>query len=152
MISRDNSLSIGAIAERTGLAVSAVRFYDDQGLISSTRAPSGHRRFHRSTIRRVSFIRICQQLGYSLAEIDSQLAHLPAGGAPSESDWAALAAGFSADLQQRIEGLSRLRDKLDGCIGCGCLSLQRCQIYNPDDIVAERGAGPRHLLEPDPPT
>lgn len=139
-------LTIGAVAERTGIAVSAVRFYADQGLIESERASSGHRRFPRSVIRRISFIRICQKLGYSLEEITAQLARLPDGRTPNEKDWETLAAGFSTDIDQRIADLTQLRDTLSGCIGCGCLSLQRCAIWNPDDGAAVLGDGPRYLL------
>lgn len=143
---QDPLLPIGVVAERTGLAVSAVRFYEQQGLISAVRAASGHRRFARSTIRRVSFILACQRLGYSLAEIATQLADLPDARTPTDEDWEHLAARFRADLDDRIQGLIELRDRLDGCIGCGCLSLDRCAIYNPSDAAAELGAGPRYLL------
>lgn len=139
-------LSIGAVADRTGIAVSAIRFYESEGLISAQRSESGHRRFTRSTIRRVSFIRICQGLGYRLDEIAAQLETLPDGRTPSEADWQRLAAGFATDIDQRIAELQQLRDKLDGCIGCGCLSLQRCAIYNPADGARGLGPGPRYLL------
>ena len=139
-------LPIGVVAERTGVAVSALRFYEDQGLIGADRAPSGHRRFHRSTIRRVSFIRICQRLGYSLEQITEHLASLPEGRTPSDEDWEQLAARFGHDLDRRISELQLLREKLDGCIGCGCLSLQRCALYNPEDVAGALGDGPRYLL------
>ncbi len=134
------------VAERTGLAVSAVRFYEQQGLITAERAPSGHRRFHRSTIRRISFVLACQRLGYSLGEIADQLAGLPGQRTPTDADWEQLAARFRVDLDRRIAGLVDLRDQLDGCIGCGCLSLERCAIYNPADAAAVLGPGPRYLL------
>ena len=146
MTANDEWLSIGAIADRTGLAVSAVRFYADRDLIASERADSGHRRFPRSVIRRISFIRICQKLGYSLEAITAQLATLPEGRTPTERDWARLAKGFSVDIDQRIADLTQLRDTLSGCIGCGCLSLKRCAIWNPDDGAATLGDGPRYLL------
>ena len=146
MVQTSETMTIGAVAERTGLAVSAVRFYADEGLIASERASSGHRRFPRSVIRRISFIRICQKLGYSLEEITSQLATLPDGRTPNEEDWARLAAGFSSDIDQRIAELARLRDTLSGCIGCGCLSLRHCTIWNPEDGAAALGDGPRYLL------
>lgn len=139
-------LPIGEIASRTGVAVSAIRFYEEQGLIEATRAESGHRRFERSAIRRISFIRICQQLGYSLEAIKSQLAALPHGRTPNEDDWQRLAENFRADIDERMAGLAQLREKLDGCIGCGCLSLQRCALYNADDRAARLGSGPRYLL------
>ena len=144
-------LSIGTVATRTGLAVSAIRFYEEQGLVSSTRAESGHRRFHRSTIRRLSFIRICQQLGYSLDEIKAQLDQLPQKRTPTEQDWQRLAATFRLDIERRMAGLAELRDKLDGCIGCGCLSLQRCALYNEGDAASSFGSGPRYLLGDSPP-
>ena len=143
-------LTIGEVAARTGLAVSAIRFYADSGLIDSFRASSGHRRFERSTIRRVSFIQICQKLGYALDEIRTQLDALPDGRTPSESDWERLAATFAADIDQRIRGLQLLREKLDGCIGCGCLSLKNCALYNPDDVAGGLGSGPRYLLGDSP--
>jgi MerR family redox-sensitive transcriptional activator SoxR len=149
---KDPPLPIGAVAERTGLSVSAIRFYESVGLVSSTRASSGHRRFRRSVIRRLSFIQICQRLGYSLDEIRSQLEQLPAGRTPTERDWNRLATGFASEIDERIAGLSQLRDKLDGCIGCGCLSLERCAIYNIDDRASALGDGPRYLLGDTPDT
>jgi MerR family redox-sensitive transcriptional activator SoxR len=145
-------LAIGAVATRTGVAVSAIRFYEEQGLIESTRESSGHRRFERSAIRRISFIRICQQLGYSLDEIKTQLEALPNGRTPTEQDWQRLAASFRSDIDARMAGLAELKDKLDGCIGCGCLSLQRCALYNKDDAAARLGQGPRYLLGDSPPS
>ena len=139
-------LSIGVIADRTGIAVSAIRFYESEGLLFAKRSSSGHRRFARSTIRRLSFIRICQGLGYRLEEIAAQLDRLPNGRTPSEADWQRLAAGFTIDLNRRIGELEQLRDQLEGCIGCGCLSLQRCAMYNPGDAAGGLGAGPRYLL------
>lgn len=143
-------LPIGEVASRTGVAVSAIRFYEEQGLVEATRAGSGHRRFERSAIRRISFIRICQQLGYSLDAIKRQLDALPHGRTPDEDDWQRLAANFRADIDERMTGLAQLRDKLDGCIGCGCLSLQRCALYNADDRAARLGSGPRYLLGDSP--
>ena len=139
-------LSIGQVAERTGLAVSAVRFYADTGLIAAERDGNGHRRFRRATIRRVSFILICQRLGYSLAEIEHQLRALPRGRTPDEGDWARLAGIFAADIDARVAQLTNLGEQLNGCIGCGCLSLARCQIYNSEDRAAALGVGPRYLL------
>lgn len=142
----DPLLGIGAVAERTGLSVSAIRFYADEGLIEAERTPAGHRRFRRSTLRRVSFILICQRLGYSLSRIGAELDRLPQGRTPTDADWAGLAAHFRSELDARIQGLETLRDNLDGCIGCGCLSLQRCALYNPDDGATALGTGPRYLL------
>lgn len=142
----DPLLAIGDVALRTGLAVSAIRFYETKGLITSTRAPSGHRRFRRSIIRRLSFVLICQRLGYSLDEIKAQLDRLPEGRNPTERDWRQLAKGFASDIDARISGLQLLRSTLDGCIGCGCLSLDRCAVWNPDDAASELGEGPRFLL------
>lgn len=139
-------LAIGEVASRTGLAVSAIRFYERNGLITAERASSGHRRFARSTLRRVSFILICQTLGYSLGEIARHLDSLPEGRTPTDQDWEEMAIRFRADVDGRIARLEQLRDRLDGCIGCGCLSLSRCAIYNPDDRAAELGDGPRFLL------
>lgn len=139
-------LSIGVVADRTGVAISALRFYEEQGLVHAERAASGHRRFERSALRRISFIRISQQLGYSLDDIRTALDALPNSRTPTETDWQNLARVFRRDLDARIAGLTALRDKLDGCIGCGCLSLQRCQLYNADDIAADFGDGPRWLL------
>lgn len=151
--SRENSpelLTIGSVASRTGLAVSAIRFYEEHGLVTSERASSGHRRFERSVIRRLSFIRICQKLGYSLNEIRAQLEHLPAGRAPTEADWTRMATAFRSEIDERIAGLEQLREKVDGCIGCGCLSLERCSIWNSDDVAASYGPGPRWLVGDSP--
>ena len=142
----DSSLSIGEVAARTGLAVSAVRFYADGGLIESERSPVGHRRFRRATIRRLSFILICQKLGYSLAEITAVLDSLPSGRTPTEADWQRLSRQFALKLQSRIDSLETLKEKLDGCIGCGCLSLRACQLWNPEDGASNLGTGPRFLL------
>lgn len=139
-------LSIGELAERTGTSVSAVRFYSDQGLIPTVRSRRGHRVFARAVIRRVSFILIAQNLGYSLKQISGALDSLPEQRTPTKADWTRLSRKFSKEIEQRIESLKRLQSKLDGCIGCGCLSLQTCRLYNPDDSAAEFGVGPRYLL------
>jgi MerR family redox-sensitive transcriptional activator SoxR len=139
-------LAIGAVAQRTGVAISAIRFYEGKGLISSERTSSGHRRFRKSVIRRLSFILISQRFGYSLDEIKAQLARLPNGRTPTERDWNGLANRFATDIDERIAGLQLLRRKLDECIGCGCLSLEKCRIWNPDDAASELGDGPRFLL------
>lgn len=142
-------LTIGQLSDRTGIATSALRFYEAQGLINAGRSEGGQRRYSRPTIRRVSFIRVAQQLGISLAEIKQALASLPDHRTPNEQDWARLSALWRARIEARIGMLERLRDRLDGCIGCGCLSLKRCHILNPGDRAAERGSGPRFLLEED---
>lgn len=139
-------LAIGDLAARTGLSVSAIRFYEARGLVAPIRNRGGQRRFLRSDIRRLSFVVIAQQLGLSIEEIAKLLAGLPQGRTPTLKDWTALSRGFRATLDARIASLQRLRDNLDGCIGCGCLSLKKCQLYNPDDRARRLGAGPRYLL------
>lgn len=145
----DAVLTIGEVAQRAGVATSALRFYEDQGLVHSERTDVGHRRYPRATIRRVSFIRAAQELGLSLDEIRSSLAALPDRRTPTEADWTRLAQEWRPRLDARIAMLERLRDKLDGCIGCGCLSLKKCQLFNPGDRAAERGTGPRYVLDDD---
>ena len=140
-------LTIGALASRTGVAASALRFYEDQGLISSQRTAAGHRRFARPVIRRVAFIVFAQKVGLSLEEIRGELARLPTNRVPDRADWAKLSRGWDARIQARIEELERLRDGLSECIGCGCLSLDRCKLANPGDVAARRGAGPRYWIE-----
>jgi len=138
-------MSIGAVAKRTGCAVSALRFYESEGLISASRNAGGQRVFQRSVVRRVSFILICQRLGYSLNEIGTALSSLPEGRTPNKSDWQKLSRRFNHDIDHRIAELTRLKESLTGCIGCGCLSLQVCSLYNPDDRAAVAGDGPRFL-------
>jgi len=139
-------LSIGAVAYRTGLTVSAIRFYEERGLVSADRNAGGQRRFERSDIRRLSFVQIAQQLGFSIEQIGEALRSLPEGRAPTKRDWTRISRKFRKDLDRRIEMLERLRDKLDGCIGCGCLSLESCALYNPEDKASLKGAGPRFVL------
>jgi MerR family redox-sensitive transcriptional activator SoxR len=146
MPSASGGLAIGEIARRTGLAVSAIRYYEDEGLIAPFRNSGGHRRYDRSDIRKLSFILIAQQLGFPLKRIREALAALPEGRPPSKADWTRLSQEFRADIDARIATLAGLREKLDGCIGCGCLSLDRCALYNADDRAAARGRGPRYLL------
>ncbi|WP_436398037.1 redox-sensitive transcriptional activator SoxR [Roseobacter sp. S98] len=141
-----DGLSIGALAERTGLAVSAIRYYETQGLIRPWRNPGGQRRFQRSDLRRLSFVMIAQQFGFTLPEIRAELDRLPGGRTPTKSDWTRISASFRARLDDKISALEKLRDNLDGCIGCGCLSLPACALYNPVDRAAERGQGPRYLM------
>ncbi|MGH9151611.1 MAG: redox-sensitive transcriptional activator SoxR [Acidimicrobiales bacterium] len=139
-------LTIGALSERTGVAASALRFYEAEGLITSTRTPGGQRRYRRDAIRRVSFVRVAQQVGLSLGEIREALSSLPAGRTPDRRDWERLSRSWRSRLDARIALLEGLRDRLDGCIGCGCLSLAVCRLANPGDVAGERGAGPRYLV------
>jgi len=142
----DPLISIGRVAKRSGSSVSAIRFYADEGLVPSVRSASGHRLFAKSSLRRVSFILISQSLGYTLQEIKKVLESLPSNRTPTQADWRRLSKMFGQELDQRIAKLKRLKESLDGCIGCGCLSLQHCALYNPDDKIAARGAGARYLL------
>jgi MerR family redox-sensitive transcriptional activator SoxR len=139
-------LTIGELARRTGLAVSAIRFYETKGLVSSIRSTGGQRRFLRSDIRRLSFVLIAQQLGFSIQEISAALATLPVNRAPTQKDWERISRDFRSQLDQRISRLTRLRDYLDGCIGCGCLSLKKCALYNPGDRMKKFGPGPRIVM------
>ena len=139
-------LTIGEVAARSGVATSALRFYEERGLIDSERASSGHRRFNRPVIRRVAFIVFAQRVGLSLDEIGEELAKLPADRAPNRGDWAKLSSSWTTRIDERIAELERLKEGLTECIGCGCLSLGRCQLANPGDRVAARGPGPRYLL------
>jgi MerR family redox-sensitive transcriptional activator SoxR len=139
-------LAIGELSERTGVAPSALRYYEAEGLIHATRSDGGQRRFTRETLRRVSFIRIAQQVGLTLDEIREALHSLPEKRTPNKKDWERLSAGWRPRLDAQIAMLERLRDRLDSCIGCGCLSLQVCRIMNPGDEVADRGPGPRYIL------
>ena len=139
-------LPIGELARRTGLSVSAVRFYEARGLVSAIRTGGNQRRFLRSDIRRLSFALVAQRLGLTLAEVEAELASLPNGRSPTQQDWQAISTRLRATLDARIAMLERTRDMLDGCIGCGCLSLDRCALYNPNDRAARAGSGPRFLL------
>ncbi len=143
-------LSIGDLAARTGVAVSAIRYYETQGLIASERNTGGQRRFLRSDIRRLSFVLIAQQFGFTIEQIRSQLETLPERRTPTKKDWARISRRFRKELDAKIETLTRLRDQLDGCIGCGCLSLRKCALYNPEDRARRHGAGPRYLLGDQP--
>lgn len=139
-------LTIGELARRSGAAPSALRYYESIGLISSTRTTGNQRRYPRSQLRRVAFIRIAQRVGLSLEEIAAALAELPGGRTPTKADWSRLSARWRARLDKQIGLLERLRDRLDSCIGCGCLSLQQCRISNPDDVHDTDGPGPYYLL------
>jgi MerR family transcriptional regulator, redox-sensitive transcriptional activator SoxR len=141
-----NWLTIGQLAERTGLAVSAIRFYETKGLVSPLRNAGGQRRFFRSDIRRLSFVLIAQQFGFTIDQIAGHLATLPEGRPPNRREWARIGRGFAAQLDAKIETLQKLRDNLDGCIGCGCLSLRKCALYNPQDSARKHGPGPRYLM------
>lgn len=143
-------LSIGELSERTGVAASALRFYESEGLISSERTEGGQRRFKRETLRRVAFVRVAQRVGLSLEEVRAALSLLPAGKTPDRRDWARLSRAWRPKIDERIALLERLRADLDSCIGCGCLSLKRCSLYNPADRAAHLGSGPRYLLGDEP--
>jgi MerR family transcriptional regulator, redox-sensitive transcriptional activator SoxR len=144
----ESTLTIGELAHRSGVAQSALRYYERLGLIRAGRTSGNQRRYERAELRRVAFIRIAQQVGISLEEIKTALDSLPDSRTPTRADWARLSARWQSKLNERISGLERLRDELTGCIGCGCLSLQRCRLYNPEDQLATVGAGPRLLLPP----
>jgi MerR family redox-sensitive transcriptional activator SoxR len=145
----EHELSIGAVSERTGVAPSALRFYEAEGLLHPLRTDGGQRRYPRDALRRVSFIRVAQQVGLSLDEIRDALASLPEHRTPTERDWERISRAWRPRLDAQIALLERLRDRLDGCIGCGCLSLRHCRLLNPGDVAAEHGPGPRLLLEDD---
>jgi MerR family redox-sensitive transcriptional activator SoxR len=147
-----HGLTIGALSERTGLSVSAIRHYEAQGLLTPWRSSGGQRRFERADIRRLSFVMVAQQIGFTLPQIKAELDRLPGGRAPTRADWARISQGFRAALDARIDTLVRLRDNLVGCIGCGCLSLPTCALYNPDDRARRRGTGPRYLMGDRPET
>jgi MerR family redox-sensitive transcriptional activator SoxR len=142
-----SDLSIGAVSERSGIAPSALRYYESQGLIFSTRSDSGQRRYKRDVLRRVGFIRVAQQVGLSLEEIHDALASLPDNRTPTEKDWHRLSSAWQPRIRSQIELLERLSERLDSCIGCGCLSLRSCRILNPHDVAAEGGTGPRYILD-----
>lgn len=144
---KNDLIPIGTLAKRTGLAVSAIRYYETRGLITSLRTGGNQRRFLRSDIRRLSFILIAQQLGLGLAEIEAELAKLPQGRSPTLGDWQKISRSMRKQLDDKIALLVRTRNKLDECIGCGCLSLERCRLYNKDDRAALGGSGPRFVLE-----
>jgi MerR family redox-sensitive transcriptional activator SoxR len=149
---RSRTFTIGEVATRSGVATSALRFYEANGLIRGERTAAGHRRYRADVLRRVGFVKVAQRVGLSLEEIRAALDSLPAGRTPNRRDWARLAQSWQPVLDERIAILQAMKEKLDGCIGCGCLSLDRCALYNPDDAASERGAGPRFLLGDEPPT
>ncbi len=145
-----DALTIGELSERTDVAQSALRFYEAEGLIHADRSDGNQRRYHRDVLRRVSFIRIAQRVGLSLDEVKAAMASLPEARTPTKDDWARLSRSWRPQLDAQIAMLARLRDRLDGCIGCGCLSLRACALFNPDDEAFASGPGPRYLLG-DPP-
>jgi MerR family redox-sensitive transcriptional activator SoxR len=145
-------LTIGETAKRSGVAASALRFYEERGLISAERAGSGHRRFPRPVLRRIAFIVFAQRIGLSLDEIAAELAKLPPQQAPNRRDWSRLSATWTARIERRIAELERLKAGLTECIGCGCLSLDRCKLANPNDRAGRLGAGPRYWIGDRPPT
>lgn len=138
-------MTVGQLAARSGVTVSALHFYEAQGLITARRTTGNQRRYPRAMLRRVAFIRASQRVGIPLSRIRAALDTLPAGRTPTRQDWARLSAGWRRDLDERISQLQDLRDRLTGCIGCGCLSITNCQLANPDDVLGRHGAGPRNL-------
>lgn len=146
---RRDLLPIGEVAARSGVAPSALRFYESLGLITSTRTAGDRRRYERSVLRRIAVIQAAQRIGLTLEEIGAAFASLPAYAAPTRREWTRMARPWLDVVERRIAELEKVRDDLDGCIGCGCLSLQRCRLYNPDDVLGADGSGSRRLF-PDP--
>lgn len=146
-MNRDDLIPIGTLARRTGLAVSAIRYYEERGLVTPVRTTGNQRRFLRSDIRRLSLVLIAQRLGLGLNEIERELAALPGGRAPTVMDWQRVSRSLRAQIDKRIQLLTRTRNRLEECIGCGCLSLDRCQLSNPRDRAGATGCGPRYVLE-----
>ena len=140
------ALTIGELSARSGLAPSALRFYESEGLLPASRTAGGQRRYPRSALRRLAFVRSAQRVGLTLDEVRQALASLPDGRTPTAADWRRLSAPWQRRLDERIAELERLRDSLTSCIGCGCLSLRRCALYNPGDRAAALGSGARYLL------
>jgi MerR family redox-sensitive transcriptional activator SoxR len=146
MARKSEHITIGELAERTGVATSAIRFYESKGLLTSERTGGNQRRFRRGDIRAVSVIRAAQAVGLTLEEVGEALRQLPEGKVPTAKDWERMSRRWRADLDERIAALTRLRDDLSSCIGCGCLSLQTCALFNQDDMARMLGSGPRYLL------
>ncbi len=142
-------LTIGEVVERSGVVASTLRYYEREGLIGANRSEGGQRRFPREALRRIAFVRAAQQVGLSLDEIKSALASLPDARTPTAADWRRLSNAWRERLDERIGEMERLRDRLDSCIGCGCLSLRVCKLSNPDDVAASLGPGPRWLMSDD---
>lgn len=147
---RKDLLPIGEVAARSGVAASALRYYESEGLIAAERSAGGRRMFPRHVLRRVAFIRVAQRVGLSLDEIADALSRLPAGRAPTAREWSRISGTWRARIDEQIAALERTRDDLSSCIGCGCLSLTRCRLYNPGDAAADLGDGPRFLLGDEP--
>jgi MerR family redox-sensitive transcriptional activator SoxR len=145
---RIDTLTIGDLSARSGVAPSALRYYEAEGLIHATRTAGGQRRYTRDELRRVAFIRIAQQIGLSLDEIRQAMASLPDNRVPTQEDWERLSAAWQPRLEQQIAFLEDLKDRLTGCIGCGCLSMKHCHLLNPGDVAGEHGPGARYLLTP----
>lgn len=142
----ETTITIGELAKRSGVAASAIRFYEEQGLISGTRTEGGQRQYRRDILRRVGFIRAAQAVGLNLAEIRAALEKLPGQRTPTRQDWERLSRAWQPLLQERIDALIALRDQLASCVGCGCLSLKSCSLYNPEDVARRLGSGARYLM------
>lgn len=145
MLSSADLLTVGEVAHRSGFAPSALRFYEREGLLSATRTAGGQRRYERHVLRRLAFIRAARNIGLSLEEVKDALASLPGGRTPTVADWTKVSRAWRSRLDEQIAALQALRDGLEGCIGCGCLSLKRCRIYNPEDALSETGPGAGRL-------
>lgn len=145
-MTKDDLIPIGTLARRTGLSISAIRYYEQRGLITALRTQGNQRRFLRSDIRRLSFILIAQRLGLGLVEIETELAKLPQGRTPTVQDWQKISRSLRTAIDAKIQLLTRTKSKLEECIGCGCLSLQKCHLYNREDGAGAAGPGPRFVL------
>ncbi len=146
MLSSKDLLTVGDVSHRSGFAASALRYYEREGLLTATRTSGGQRRYERHVLRRLAFIRAARNIGLSLEEVKEALASLPGGRTPTVADWSRVSRSWRARLDEEIAALQALRDGLDGCIGCGCLSLDTCELYNNGDRAARRGTGARYLL------
>lgn len=144
-------ITIGQLSDRTGIAVSALRYYESLGILAPNRTAGGQRRYPKQDIRKVSFLIAAQKFGFTLPQIAALLADLPNNRAPNARDWERISTDFRDALDEQITRLTKLRNNLSGCIGCGCLSLESCKLYNPDDVAGEHGAGPRYLMGDSPP-